>query len=158
MTAAHAGNGSRDTPPSTGEIAELLDTDATDFLQLVGAIDPDTAGELVRRGLVDEEHRDAVEAWFDGAETNTGRPSRPTDAPTASDLADRLGVERRRLLQFVDFHPDPRPTYVLGWANAGPEHEDAVEAWLDERKSEPVDLSEADPTARDDARRGRLVR
>jgi len=77
---------------------------------------------------------------------------------TAAEVADRLGVERRRLLQFVEFHPDPRPTYVLGWARAGPEHEAAVRAWLDSRKTEPADLSGDDPVARDDARRGRLVR
>jgi transcriptional regulator with XRE-family HTH domain len=78
---------------------------------------------------------------------------------TAATIAERLGVERRRLLQFVEFHPDPTASYVLGWARAGPKHEDAVEAWLDARDDAPhADLSDADPVAQDDGRRGWLVR
>lgn len=78
--------------------------------------------------------------------------------PAAGQVADRLGVDRRRLLQFVNFHPDPSASNVLGWAQAGPEHEPTVAAWLETRRTERPDFSGADPVARDDARRGRSVR
>lgn len=65
----------------------------------------------------------------------TGRTDpKPTDAPTYHQIAARLGVDAEELRLFVDHHPNPTPPIVLGWAKADPEHGDAVERWLDERK------------------------
>lgn len=163
MSVDYGDSSDRDTAPSTGEIAELLDTDPIDLVRLVGAIEPDTAGELIERTFSDPEHEDAVAAWLDGGEIDAGRGGRPQgdeveDAPGPGKVADRLGVDRRRLLQFVKFHPGPTASNVLGWARAGPEHETVVAAWLGSRRTERPDFSGADPIARDDARRGRSVR
>jgi hypothetical protein len=56
-----------------------------------------------------------------------------TQAPTTAAVARRLDVDPRRLVRFVDFHPDPSAANVLGWAYADPQHEAAVAAWLKQR-------------------------
>ena len=53
--------------------------------------------------------------------------------PTADEVAARLDVEPRRLVQFVDYHPDPSPSNVLGWATGEPRHREDVAAWLADR-------------------------
>jgi hypothetical protein len=81
-----------------------------------------------------------------------------TAPPTDREVAERLGVDGARLRQFVNFHPAPTPSVLLGWAYAEPKHEAAVGAWLDARTVERGDFSDLDPVARDDDRRGRAVR
>lgn len=56
------------------------------------------------------------------------------DAPDTRELADALGVQPRRLLHFVDHHPDPEAVNILGWAVADPALESDVAAWLDARE------------------------
>jgi len=80
------------------------------------------------------------------------------DTPDSGRVAERLGVDKRRLVQFVNFHPEPTAEALLGWARADPEHKPTVAAWLAARSTTSPDFSGADPVARDDDRRGRLVR
>lgn len=72
------------------------------------------------------------------AGTSTG------DAPTTPELARRLGVDGELLARFADAHPDPSPTYILGWADADPDHRDAVAAWLAAREREKRRRREGD--------------
>jgi hypothetical protein len=56
-----------------------------------------------------------------------------TDAPTFHEIAARLECDAAELRLFVEHHPNPTVPVVLGWAKASPEHEDAVERFLDAR-------------------------
>jgi len=83
----------------------------------------------------------------------------PGGNPTAAEVADRLGIKRQRLLQFVDYHPDPTPQSVLGLATTDPAHEDTIATWLDSYERATVGaIGEDDDLDVDDNRRGVLVR
>jgi hypothetical protein len=56
------------------------------------------------------------------------------EAPDTVELARRLGVDGEHLQRFERSHPDAQPEYILRWADAGPEHREAVAAWLAARE------------------------
>ena len=73
----------------------------------------------------------------------------PTDRRTDADnqldyhaIAARLTVDAEELRLFVDHHPNPTAPIVLGWAEADPQHREAVERWLaarDRRRTDQLD-------------------
>ena len=61
------------------------------------------------------------------------RPGTTTTELTYHQIAARLTVDAEELRLFVDSHPNPTAPIVLGWAEASPEHREAVEEWLTAR-------------------------
>lgn len=74
-------------------------------------------------------------------------------SPTVSRVAEALEVEPRKLVRFVEDHPDPCAEYVLRFAQADSEHELVVKRWLDERDDDPRPVDTERDTVPTDARK-----
>lgn len=64
---------------------------------------------------------------------------KPTDPPNYHEIAARLTADAEELRLFVEHHPAPTAPIVLGWAEASPEHREAVEVWLTARDRRHAD-------------------
>lgn len=147
-----------DDAPTTEEIAELFRMSPADLVQTVRLNSPVTAAELIEREhTVGMEHEEEVQAWLDGLDPHTiAERLESNDGPATEEIAERLGVDRNQLIQYVSYHPNPTANYILGWARAGPRHEPAVARWLNKFKAETTTEIDGEISP-DDGRRGRLV-
>lgn len=82
------------------------------------------------------------------------------DGRTATDqldhhaIAARLECDGEELRLFVESHPNPTASAVLGFAEADPEHRKAVTRWLDSREGPDAPAGDWSAITEDHRRRG----